>query len=186
MPHEGEKDKDVPQWLNFTFKKKKKVVLPKVTLQQAIIEEPRKTKRARTVHHLSRIGSGEVIVDVAVPTQAEGQDSPKYQVSQVKLGKQTKWGELHTLELATSVIRGRIEKEHISHSKVKAQPEQYKQLLLEMGKFLDTCIDDNLPSTSSLPEGDTKALVEVRQVAATAKAWARTMPPKLDYSCKTP
>lgn len=34
MPHKGEKDKDVPQWLDFTFKKKKrKAELPKVTLQ---------------------------------------------------------------------------------------------------------------------------------------------------------
>lgn len=34
VPHEGDKDKDVPQWLEFTFeKKKRKVVLPKVTLQ---------------------------------------------------------------------------------------------------------------------------------------------------------
>lgn len=34
VPHEGDKDKDVPQWLNFSFEKKKsKVVLPKVTLQ---------------------------------------------------------------------------------------------------------------------------------------------------------
>ncbi|XP_057827534.2 uncharacterized protein LOC131038938 [Cryptomeria japonica] len=31
-------------------------------------------------------GSSEVVVDVAVPLQAEGQSSPKYQVSQVKLG----------------------------------------------------------------------------------------------------
>lgn len=66
------------------------------------------------------------------------------------------------MELATSVIRGRIEKEHISHLEVKAQLEQYKQLLVEMGSPLDTHIDDNLPSTSSLPEGDIKALVEVR------------------------
>lgn len=33
VPHEGEKDKDVPKWLNFTFEKKKKVVLPKFTFQ---------------------------------------------------------------------------------------------------------------------------------------------------------
>lgn len=81
VPHEGEKDKDVPQWLKFTFEKKEKVVLPKVTLQQAITEESWKTKKAKIVHHLSRIESGEVIADVAAPTQAEGQDSPKYQVS---------------------------------------------------------------------------------------------------------
>lgn len=77
VPHEGEKDKDVPQWLNFTFEKKKKVVLPKVTLQQAITEEPRKTNRAKTMHHLLRTCSSEVIADVAIPTQVEGQDSPK-------------------------------------------------------------------------------------------------------------
>lgn len=34
VPHEGDKDKDVPQWLELTFKKKKrKLVLPKVALQ---------------------------------------------------------------------------------------------------------------------------------------------------------
>ncbi|XP_059070820.1 uncharacterized protein LOC131860423 [Cryptomeria japonica] len=34
VPHEGDKDKDAPQWLDFTFERKKsKVVLPKVTLQ---------------------------------------------------------------------------------------------------------------------------------------------------------
>lgn len=42
-----------------------------------------------------------------------------------------------------------------------------------MGKPLDTCRNDNLPSTSSLPEEEVKALMEVRQVAATAKSWAQ-------------
>lgn len=65
-----------------------------------------KVKKAKTVHHLSRTGSGEVVADITVRLQVEGQSSPKYQVSQVKLGKKTKWGELDTLELATSVVRG--------------------------------------------------------------------------------
>lgn len=83
-------------------------------------------------------------------------------MSQVKQGKKTKWGELDTLEFTTRVLRGQMEKEYSSHSEVKAQLDQYNQLLVEMGKPLDTCINDNLPSTSSLSEGDVKALVEVR------------------------
>lgn len=66
-----------------------------------------------------------------------------------------------------------MEKEYTSHAEFKAQLEQYKQLLVEMGKPLDTCKNDNLPSTSSLPEGEVKALLEVRQVAATTKSWAQ-------------
>lgn len=112
-----------------------------------------------------------MIADITVPTQEEGQSSPKYQVSKVKLDKQTIWGELDTLELATSVISGWMEKECTSHSEVKAQLEQYKHLLVEMGKPLHTCVNDNLPSTSSLPEREIKVLVEVRQVVATAKSW---------------
>lgn len=42
-----------------------------------------------------------------------------------------------------------------------------------MGKPLDVCIDDTLPSTSSLLEGDVKTLIEVRKVAATAKTWVQ-------------
>lgn len=88
VSHQGDKDQEILQWLEFTFKKKKKKEeFPKVTLQQVIMEEPPKGKRPKIVHHLSRTGSGEVVVDVAVPLKAEGQASPKYQVSQVNLGK---------------------------------------------------------------------------------------------------
>lgn len=67
VPHEGHKDKDVPQRLEFTFNKnKRKVVLPKVTLQQTIMEEPRKVKKDKTVNHLSR-SFGEVVADIVVP-----------------------------------------------------------------------------------------------------------------------
>lgn len=91
VSHQGDKDEDMPQWLEFTFeKKKRKEELPQVTLQQVITEEPPKAKKIKTVHHLSKTGSSEVIADVAVPLQVEGQASPKYQISQVNLGKQTK------------------------------------------------------------------------------------------------
>lgn len=53
-------------------------MLPKVTLQWAITEEPRKVKKAKTVHHLSRTGYGQVVADVVVTLQAEGQSYPKY------------------------------------------------------------------------------------------------------------
>lgn len=57
VSHEGDKDKDVPQWVEFTFeKKRRKVVLPKVTLQREITEEPRKVKKPKTMHHLLRTG----------------------------------------------------------------------------------------------------------------------------------
>lgn len=138
------------------------------------------------MHHLSRIGSGEVVADVAVPLQAEGQGSPKYQVSQVKLGKQMMWGELDTLELATNIIKGRMEKEYTSHVEVKAHLEQYKKLLVEMGKSLDTCKNDNLPSTSSLLEGDMKALLEVRPVAATTKSWVQINASKITLFLQKP
>lgn len=79
MSHQGDKDKDIPQWLEITFeKKKKKVELPKVTLQQAIIEEPRKVKKPKVIHHLLRIGFGEVVADVVVPLHTKGKASPKY------------------------------------------------------------------------------------------------------------
>lgn len=122
VSYQGDKDEDIPQWLEFTFgKKKRKAELPEVTLQQVITEEPPKVKKLKTIHHLSKIDSGEVTADVAVPHEVEGQVSPKYQISQVNLGKQTKWGELDTLELATSVVRGRVEKEHTSNMELKVQ-----------------------------------------------------------------
>lgn len=67
VAHEGYKDEDTPQWLSQIFEKKKKVVLPKITLQQEIIEEPRKTKKANTIHHLSRVTPSEVITDIESP-----------------------------------------------------------------------------------------------------------------------
>lgn len=73
---EGDKDEDTSQWLSFTFEKKKKVVLPNLTLQQAITKEPRKMKKEKTICHLSRIGSGEVVGDIATPIQAESESSP--------------------------------------------------------------------------------------------------------------
>lgn len=54
---------------------------------------------------------------------------------------------------------------------LKAQLGQYKQLLIEMIKPLDSCRADDLPSTSSLPEGEVMAIVEVRRAAAAAKSW---------------
>lgn len=72
MSHQGDKDEDISKWLEFTFeKKKRKAELPKVSLQQVIIEEPPKAKKLKTVHHLSKMGSGEVIVDVGVPLKAQ-------------------------------------------------------------------------------------------------------------------
>lgn len=42
------------------------------------------------------------------------------------MGKQTKWGELDTLELATSVVKGSMEKEYTSNIELKAQLGKYK------------------------------------------------------------
>lgn len=89
------------------------------------------------------------------------------------MGKQTKWGELDTLEFATSEVRSKIEKEHISQSEVKAQLEQWKKLLVEMGKSLDSRVDDTLPSISLLPECDMRIFIEIRKVAAITKIWAQ-------------
>lgn len=86
---------------------------------------------------------------------------------------------MDTLELATSVVRRRVEKEHTSNMELKVQLGQYKQLLIEMSKPLDSRRDDNLPLTSSLLEGEVKALVEVRQVAAIAKSWAQVNAAKI-------
>lgn len=85
----------------------------------------------------------------------------QYQVSEVRLGKKTKWGELDTLEFATSVVRSRIEKEHNSQSEIKAQLEQYKQLLIEMSKPLDSHVEHTLPSVSLLLEGDMRTFIEI-------------------------
>lgn len=54
----------MPQWLNFTLKKNEEVILPNITVQQAITDSPRKAKRAKTIHHLSRTNLGDVIVSV--------------------------------------------------------------------------------------------------------------------------
>lgn len=174
MSYQGDNDEDIPQWLEFTFEKKnRKAKLPKVTLHQVIIEEPPKAKKLKTIHHLSKMGSSEVIEDVTIPLQDEGQASPKYQISQVNLGKQTKWGELDTLELATSVVRGHVEKENTSNMELKVQLGQYKKLLIEIRKPLDSCGTNDLPLTSSLQEGEVKELVEVRWVVAAAKSWTQ-------------
>lgn len=114
MVQGGEQDDSMPQWLNFTFKKKSKVILQNITLQEAIIKSPRRVKRARMIH-LSRMDSGDIIVDIATPVQdVEGssQATPRYQVSKVNLGKLTKWGEIDTLVAATSTVRTRMEKEY--------------------------------------------------------------------------
>lgn len=63
-------DEGTPQWLTFTFNKKQKMVLSKLSLQQAITEEPKKTKKAKTINHLSRTSSGEVIVNIMSPMEA--------------------------------------------------------------------------------------------------------------------
>ncbi|XP_059076533.1 uncharacterized protein LOC131875854 [Cryptomeria japonica] len=88
--------------------------------KEAITEEPGKTKKVKTIQHFSRSGSGEVIADITAPIQVEGGGSPKYQVSQVGLGKQTKWGELDTFEFSTNVVRRQMENEHSSQAEVKA------------------------------------------------------------------
>ncbi|XP_059064777.1 uncharacterized protein LOC131856854 [Cryptomeria japonica] len=75
---EGGTYEGTPQWLIFTFDKKQKVVLPKLTLQQDITEDPNKTKRAKTIHHLSRIGSSEVIADIASLVETEEEGPSKY------------------------------------------------------------------------------------------------------------
>lgn len=67
-------------------------MLLKLILQQAIIEELKKTKKDKTIHHLSRTGSSEVIVDILTPVETKREDPLKYQVSQVRIGKQIKWG----------------------------------------------------------------------------------------------
>lgn len=174
--HGEEKDDNLPQWLNFTFKKKEKVVLLNSTLQQAIIESPRRAKRAKTIHHLSRTDSRDVIASIATPVpDSEGQPhvTPRYQVLEVNLGKQTKWGEIATLVAATSTVQTRMEKDHKTKAEVKAQLRQYKQLIMEIAKPLDSKVDDTLSSTSSLPQGDLKALYGMRKVAATIKRWAQ-------------
>lgn len=74
------------------------------------MEEPKKTKSAKIIHHLSRTGSSEVIVDITFHVETEGEGPSKYQVSQVRIGKQTKWGELDTLEFATSTVMSKMEK----------------------------------------------------------------------------
>lgn len=66
-----------------------------------------------------------------------------------------------------------MEKEHNSQLQVKAQLHQYKQLLVEMGKPLDSRADDTLSSTSSLLEGDVRTLIEMRKVSTTTKSWAK-------------
>lgn len=92
---QGERiDSSMSQWLSFSFQKKEKIVLSSITLQEAIVESSRRTKRAKTLHHLSRSDSGDVIVSIIALTHdmEEGSHgSPKYQISQVNLGKQTKW-----------------------------------------------------------------------------------------------
>lgn len=98
-------------------------------MQDAIIESPRRTKNPKTLHHLSRSDLGDVIASIAtsVPdVEGERPISPRYQVSQVKLGKQTKWGEMASLDVVTFTIKIRIEKEHRSKKEVKAQLQQYK------------------------------------------------------------
>lgn len=48
VSHQGDKDVDIPQWLEFTFgKKKRKEELSKVTLQQVITEELAKDKKLK-------------------------------------------------------------------------------------------------------------------------------------------
>lgn len=101
------------------------------------------------------------------------QATPKYQVLEVNMGKQNKWGEIATLVVATSTIQKIIEKEHKTKVEVKAQLRQYKQLIMEIEKSLDSRIDDTLLSTSSLPQGDIKALYEMRKVATIVKTWAQ-------------
>lgn len=65
----GEQDDSMPRWLNFTFKKKSKVILLDITLQEAIIEFARRIKRVRMIHHLSKMDSGDVITDIVVPVK---------------------------------------------------------------------------------------------------------------------
>lgn len=83
------------------------------------------------------------------------------------------------MELALSIVRSQIEKEHISHSEAKVKLEWYKQLLVEMSKRLNVWVDDSLPSTSSLLEGDVKALIEMGKVEAIAKAWVQANTSKI-------
>lgn len=44
---------------------------------------------------------------------------------------------------------------------------------MDIGKPLDSRVDDTLSSTSSLPEGDIRALIKIWKVATTTKSWAK-------------
>lgn len=57
--------------------------------------------------------SGEVIANIAAPelnSEGSSQATPRYQVSKVNLGKQTKWEEIDTLVATTSNVQSMMEK----------------------------------------------------------------------------
>lgn len=62
-------DSSIPQWLNFNFQKKKKIVLPSITLQETIAKSPRRPKKAKTLHHLSRSDSGDIVARIVTLAQ---------------------------------------------------------------------------------------------------------------------
>ncbi|XP_059068859.1 uncharacterized protein LOC131859285 [Cryptomeria japonica] len=118
-PQGGKQDSNVPRWLGFNFERKRKIVLSKVTLQDVMVETPKKRKRENNLHHLIRNESGEVLASIATPMPGNEGEEPtptSYQVSQVNLGKKIKWGEIATLDATTASIKRKIEKEHKSLS----------------------------------------------------------------------
>lgn len=81
-----------------------------------MVETPRKSKREKTLHHFTRSESGKVLASIATlmpGKECEELTPTTYQVSQVNLGKQTKWGEIAALDLATATIKIRIEKKKL-------------------------------------------------------------------------
>lgn len=75
-----------------------------------------------------------------------------------------------SLDSTTTSINTRIEKEHKSKKEVKAQLQQYRQLLMEMVRPLDSRPEDSQPSTLALPQEEFKSLYAMRKVVV-VKTW---------------
>lgn len=63
-----------------------------MTLQDVVVDTPRKSKKAKTIHHLTKSESRELMTNIAtlmIRKEGEEQTPTGYQVSQVNLGRQT-------------------------------------------------------------------------------------------------
>lgn len=78
-----QQDSSMSQWLCFDFEKKKKVVFPSITLQYVIMESLKRAKKDKTIHHLNRSDSRDLMANIAAPVPAkEGEEhaSLSYQI----------------------------------------------------------------------------------------------------------